>query len=260
MDTISHTLAALSLGAPVTYRSLTVVPLLGHTGLRRSYLGLGEAVRTGAARVREVSPGGSVPELLIENVGAKPVLILEGEELVGAKQNRTANVTILVPAGKTLRIPVTCVESGRWVDLGFALAPSEQVHFARGRLNKMVSVTSSMRHTGTRRADQGRVWHDIAEKSARMHVSTPTSAMSEVFEANRSRLDDYVAAFDASPKQVGAVFAIGDRIEGLEVFDCAETLGEMLPKLVRSYAIDAIEARTSGQARPSEEAVCGSTR
>jgi len=254
MNTITSTLGSISLGASSTFRNLSVIPLLAETTFQRDYLGLAEAVRTGTARVGEVSSGGSVPELMIENSGAKPVLILEGEELVGAKQNRTANVTILVPAGKSLRIPVTCVESGRWAYQGENLEPSRQVHFARGRLNKMLSVSESMRQAGSRHADQGRVWHDIAQKSARMHVSAPTSAMSEVFESNRDRLDDYVGAFTPLPSQVGAVFAIGDRIEGLELFDCRETLAEMLPKLVRSYAIDAIERNASQQGPPAEDA------
>ena len=257
MNQINQTLDTLSLGDPSTFRNLTVFALRADTGFERDYLGLGEAVRTRVARVSEISHGGSVPELMIENTGAKPVLILEGEELVGAKQNRTANVTILVPAGKSLRIPVTCVESGRWAYRGAELEPSQQLHFARGRMSKMASVDASVRATGSRHADQSRVWDDIALKSVRMHVSAPTSAMSEVFEAHRGRLDDYVEAFEASPNQLGAVFAIGDRVEGLELFDCSETLAEMLPKLVRSHAIDALERTASRGDAPNEDEALG---
>jgi len=251
--TITQTLDSLSQAPPTTFLNLSVFPLIGKRDHVRNYTPLRDAVAGGSAIVREVSESGSVPELLVENNGKEPVLILEGEELIGAKQNRTANVTVLVPAGKSVRIPVTCVESGRWGYQTRAFEPSEQVHFARGRVNKMASVSESMKLSGSRRADQGAVWDDIALKTSRMRVSAPTGAMSDVFEANRTRLEDYVGAFRAEPDQLGAVFAIGDHIEGFELFDCSETFTEMLPKLIRSYAIDAIEELGSHRHNPTTE-------
>lgn len=253
MTIIQSTLEGLSLGESTNFLNLTVFPLLGRNGYERDYLTLRNAVHTGTARIREVSEGGSVPELVLENRGKEPVLIFEGEELIGAKQNRTANVTILVPARKTVRMPVTCVESGRWQYRSREFATSDQVHFARGRGTKMASVTASMKQAGSRLADQGAVWDDIAQKSTRMRVSAPTSAMADVFDSHRTRLDDYVAAFESGPGQTGAVFAIDGRIEGIEMFDCPQTLAEMLPKLIRSYAIDAIESVKSQKRNSTAE-------
>lgn len=253
MTIVQNTLEGLSLGDPTNFLNLTVFPLLGRTGYERDYLTLRNAVHAGTACIREVSEGGSVPELVLENRGKEPVLIFEGEELVGAKQNRTVNVTILVPARKTVLMPVTCVESGRWQYRSREFATSEQVHFARGRGKKMASVTASMKQEGSRRADQGAVWDDIAQKSTRMHVSAPTSAMADVFETHRASLDDYVEAFEPGPEQTGAVFAIDGRIEGTEIFDSPQTLEEMLPKLIRSYAIDAIESVKSKKRNPTAE-------
>jgi hypothetical protein len=39
---------------------------------------------------------------------------LAGEELVGSKQNRIVNTTMLIQAKSTPVIPVSCVEQGRW--------------------------------------------------------------------------------------------------------------------------------------------------
>ena len=88
------------------------------------------------------------------------------------------------------------------------------------------------------------MWGDIGDKAQRMRTSSPTSAMTDIYSSHKHSIDDYVGAFTAAPDQVGAVFAIGKRVEGLELFDCADTLADLLPKLIRSYAIDALEGRS----------------
>jgi hypothetical protein len=251
MQTITNTLESLTLGHPTTFLNLTLFPLIGKGQYQRNYTTLRDAVRAGTASVREISEGGRVPELVLKNSGKQPVLVLDGEELIGAKQNRTANVTILAPAGKTVRIPVTCVEAGRWNYTSLDFAPSEQMHFHRGRARKMSSVSESLQRTGTRQADQGQVWDDISLMCSEMNVDTPTSAMADVFDSHQTRVDDYVGAFQAEPEQTGAVFAIGERIEGLELFDCRQTFADMLPKLIRSYAIDALQSVASHRQNPS---------
>jgi hypothetical protein len=68
----------------------------------------------GTAVVEESTEDGSVPNLRVINRGDGPLLIPEGEILVGGKQNRVVNVTVLVAAGATFTLPVNCVEQGRW--------------------------------------------------------------------------------------------------------------------------------------------------
>jgi hypothetical protein len=58
----------------------------------------------------EVSAGGHVPELKVVNKGETPVLLLDGEELAGARPNRALNTTILVRGHSETIIPVTCTE------------------------------------------------------------------------------------------------------------------------------------------------------
>jgi hypothetical protein len=100
-------------GTPTEYRNLTIFPLIDESGKEPDYLTLDEALAQKCAKITELSESGSVPELRFVNESDKRVLLLDGEELVGAKQNRILNLRILVPAGKTLVIPVSCVEAGR---------------------------------------------------------------------------------------------------------------------------------------------------
>ena len=65
-------------------------------------------------QISEIGEAGSVPELTLTSTADRPVLLLDGEELIGAKQNRILNTSVLVAAGATLTLPVSCVEHGRW--------------------------------------------------------------------------------------------------------------------------------------------------
>ena len=113
---LAATLASITLGPAVVIDNLTMFPLLrtGANPASLEYSVLDEALAAGVAEITEVSEHGSVPELKFVNRGPKPVLLVDGEELLGAKQNRIVNLTILVAANSALTIPVSCVEAGRW--------------------------------------------------------------------------------------------------------------------------------------------------
>lgn len=255
METVASALRRLEFGPPARFRNLRAFPLVGReSGAAPAYLTLREAVAAGQARIREVTEGGSVPHLLLENFSEKPIFIMDGEELIGAKQNRCANVTILAPAGQTLVIPVSCVEAGRWSYRTADFQVSESPQFARGRARKTATVNASLRTRGLRDACQNTVWEEIAAKSERMRVASPTAAMADIYEQHRSGVEQFAAAIRPVRGQVGAVFAIGENVTGLDLFDASETLQAMLPKLVRSYAIDALETTSEEGGSATESA------
>ncbi len=111
---ITNYLASITLGDPQTYKNINVFPLFSDTNHGLEYLTLKEAMESGTFLVTEVSEGGTVPELKVINKGEKAVLLLDGEELSGAKQNRVLNATILVGGHTEVIIPVSCTEHGRW--------------------------------------------------------------------------------------------------------------------------------------------------
>jgi len=240
-----HAVAAwmtkVSLGQAIEFENLAVFPLIGDGARRPAYLTLDEAVSGGMVEIGEVSEGGSVPHIQVRNAAPQPVLLVDGEELVGAKQNRIVNLTIMVPARQTLVIPVSCVEVGRWRHAAAGFVPAPRAQYAKARGEKMRDVTASILREGSRHADQHAIWADIAEKSARMQAASDTGAMSAIFERHAAPIEAYAGAIAAVDGQVGAVFAIDGQVTGLDLFDASETLRKILPKLVRSYAADAIE-------------------
>jgi len=119
------------------------------------------------------------------------------------------------------------------------------------------SVSFSLREGAGYRSDQGRVWDEVAEKAERMNVHSPTMAADEVFERYEDKLEAYLTAFGCMQHQVGAVFAIDGEVVGLEAFGSPDTFGRFFAKLVKSYALDAIDAATDAKeakAAPTEQA------
>lgn len=239
---IGRALAGITVGPQVSVDNLRMFPLMGPSVKSVDYITLDDALAGNLSEVTEVSDHGVVPQLRVVNRGRQPMLILDGEELVGAKQNRVVNLTILVAAGSTLTIPVSCVEAGRWRAQSKAFSAAPRAQYAGGRAKRMAQVSRSMALGGAPVSDQSAVWADIADTSARMHSSSPTSAMEQIFIDHSASIDDYVIGCRPLEGQLGAVFAIGDRIVGFDLFDDAGTFRKLLPKIVRSYAVDAIDA------------------
>ena len=241
MHPLKTALSSLTLGDPQSWKGLTMFPLLSDVPSSLRYLMLADGLRDGSVTVKEVSRAGSVPDLAVENRSKLPVLILDGEELVGAKQNRVANLTMLIPAQHTVVIPVSCVEQGRWDYERDDFVVTEQLQYARGRTERLASVLHSLTETGERVSDQAQVWHSIAAKAAAMDAASPSGAMNSIFERHAEALDQYVRSVNSLPGQVGAVFIVGKERLGLDLFDQPTTFASMLPRLVRSYAVDVIE-------------------
>jgi hypothetical protein len=110
---ITRAVLPFEVGEARAFAGLTIVPLFASDPPALGYIGLDEAVARGLD-ITEVDESGSVGTLRVKNPLDELVLLYEGEELVGAKQNRILARTILVDARSALEIPVACVEQGRW--------------------------------------------------------------------------------------------------------------------------------------------------
>jgi hypothetical protein len=178
MQTVAQLLQSLSIGTPVTAGNLTLFPLLSSGAGPARYRLLDESLDAGLAEVTEVSDGGSVPELHFRNKSDTDILLVDGEELVGAKQNRVLNLTLLVGAGQQVTIPVSCVEAGRWAWQSRRFASGRRKLHARARRDKMRGVSPSMRESGQRaRPDiQSAVWSSVQAKMTHFGVASAAGA------------------------------------------------------------------------------------
>ena len=148
--------ASLVVGDPINHLNLTVIPLRGNGQAPIDYVLGSDAIEAGTLTVTEIDEGGSVPELLVISTTDQMVLLLDGEELIGAKQNRILNTSILLPPrANKVKIPVSCVEQGRWRHVSPAFAMGSYSP-SRLRARKSRHVSRSLMEHGVAASDQGR--------------------------------------------------------------------------------------------------------
>jgi len=241
MIVIDAFLEKVKLGGKQAHLNMALFPLLSPDAGDPDYLILEEALAQGAVEIKEVSEGGTVPELKLINRSSKKVLVVDGEELVGARQNRIVNASFLISGNAEVILPVSCVEQGRWSYRSYKFASGQKVMPPRLKRDHLKKVAMRLEVGAGFRSDQGMIWNELALKSQRMATHSPTGAMADLFEGQKERLGEYLKAFRPVDCQVGAVFAINREVVGLECFGYQQTLGKFFRKLVQSYALDALD-------------------
>lgn len=235
---MTPTLAStLQLGDPVEHRGIVIAPLFPRADPRAAYVTLEDALPLGF-RVTEIDTAGSVPELAVENPLDRDVLLYDGEELVGAKQNRILNVSVLVGAQSKTLIPVSCVEEGRWHSRSAHFAAARHTAHPELRRRKAERLLADPLARGVA---QGEVWDEVRAKSARLDVHSPTMAQADVYVARDRDLGALRRAFPLAPGQCGAVLALGSAQLCLDYVSRPDAWSRLYPKVLEGYLLDALE-------------------
>ena len=245
--TLKPFICGLDVGNAIGHLNLTLVPLAGGGHKQLEYLLAAGAIEAGQLIVTEVDEGGNVPELMVTSTTEMMIILLDGEELAGAKQNRILNTTVLLPARAKMKIPVSCVERGRWRYTSDEFKPSGCAP-PQMRAHKSASVSYSLRATGRAESDQGEVWDDVACMVEESSAHSPTMAMKDVAEQQRESLDNYLKALDYPIESRGVAVAVNGRFVALDLFDQPKTLERIWSRLISGYVMDAI-IRMSNQKR-----------
>ena len=240
-EVLQQALFDLEIRDPVSHGLLHIFPLRGGTCAEQDISLLEDGLRAGTLHIEELHEAGSVPELRVVNEGALRVLILEGDELIGARQNRVANSSVLVPAESELVLPVSCVERGRWSYRSRAFSSGNgSPHLALRRLTS-TSVHDSLRRGRGHRSDQRGVWREVDRKASLHRVASPTHALQD----SRSHLSERLDAFGKLARELpegtsGVVVAIGERLALLEVLAGPCTFARVFRKLLSGYAFESV--------------------
>jgi hypothetical protein len=239
----------LELGPPLRCGSMSLFALLQAAGpAPRAYICGPES--TGLV---DIDDGGVVAEIKAHNRGDRPVLLIEGETLLGAKQDRVLNVSVLLAAGRSTTVPVSCVEAGRW---GSAQPSRLSTRHAPPRLRERKTrsvIESSRRHRG-HHSDQSAVWDEVAALDSAVGALSPTSALRDVQDAVAGRVESLAPDIGPAHRQVGVIVASGGRPTVLELLDDPVTFDAYWHSLIEGYALDAALSDGEDTTTPAEAA------
>jgi hypothetical protein len=232
----------------------------------KNFLTLDEGVRSGEVVVSEAgsvrplvrrrntytpTDGAEVNRLVLENNSSRPLILLAGEIVTGGKQDRVVGKDRIVPPkSDPIDLDVFCVEPGRWVAAKSSF----------GSFHSQMAQPS-VRRSAMANKDQQKVWAEVhsASESLGMAVSAPaarsmagTSSYAGVManEEVKQKVDAVAAPIEQSylglmrelrdRNAVGVVVAVNGRIIWADMFASTALLEKYWPKLIRSYAAEAL--------------------
>ncbi|MBI4913315.1 MAG: hypothetical protein HY823_11295 [Acidobacteria bacterium] len=226
--------------------NLCIVPVTTRGGAAPGgLLSMDEAMAAGHLVVTETSASGTVNTLLLRNGAERPVFIMAGEILAGAKQDRILQQDLLLPP-RSAAIPVAafCVEHGRW-------AAKSETFFSERK-----SAPLGVRQRAAEHKEQGAVWDEVSANNARLGVAPATGTLSAAHEAPKMKAQrgSYLGAFSGLPGQfpraTGAVVLVNGRVMAADLFGDRVLFERLWGKLLDSYIAEAV--------RRQEEAVSSS--
>ena len=240
---VLRTVEGIRLGDTIQFKNLSIVPLFSNNAFSLDYISLKKGLEQKLVEITEVSEGGSVPTLNVINNANHPLFILDGEELIGAKQNRIVNTSMLLAAKSNFQVPVSCTERGRWSYNSRSFSDSGVVMSSKARYSKSKRVSASLRNKRGYDAMQSEVWNDIEHMHAKYATSSGTRAMKDAFIQKENDIKDYIAAFPLQLYQNGMIVFQNGKLVGGEFISNPNVYTDLHVKLIKSFAIEAMHER-----------------
>ena len=221
----------IRVGEPVRCGALAVIPLFTERQTlfpddTLDYLVADEAMAAGTCTVTET---GKVSELTVENTGKRSVLFLEGEEVIGGRQNRALGVSVAVGAGSRVTVPVYCVERKRWGGASSSLTtgshcPPSLRHILKGGGAGM-GISRGL-------GGQAAVWRLIEAKHRATATISEHQNMSDTLRSHPEVVKELRQSLKYTEGASGIAVAMNGKFVGIDLFDKPETLEKVWDRLV----------------------------
>ena len=186
----------------------------------------------GLAKAEEVSDEGIVSQVKIINDSENLLFITDGEAIIGAKQNRIAERSVIIQDQSDAVVPVYCVERGRWGYRG-----SENARFSKSDFSlspRTRDKKAEFLKNSDGRDTQSMVWQDIDEFSEKVNYSSSTSDLGDILKSRKN--DNLFKKIEKVNSNGYIVFGTGRPF--IEVFSDNEICKKNLKKSVNVWAAD----------------------
>jgi ARG and Rhodanese-Phosphatase-superfamily-associated Protein domain len=230
----------------------------------------------------QYASGASVNQLVLINRGKRPLILLAGELVSGGKQDRIiAKDRIVAPGSDPLPLDVFCVEHGRWSS-GSQFAASkvivhpsvrEQAAVKRSQTDVWAAVTSGTTAAAPAPSAAGSAGGVLASPriaadalSETLRREAPTQSYNKIYTSHRvgGSIDALVDALQRrfaratsglkGERVVGVVIAYGGEVAWSDIFASADLFDQYWPKLLRSYAVEALARPTLRETASADDA------
>ncbi|MCP4230080.1 MAG: hypothetical protein GY771_08025 [bacterium] len=226
--------ADLTVGEPEVHGNLAVYPIYLPGGGEKldDLLTMSEAMDSDRFKITELEEGATVNSLEVRNNTGKSVVLLAGEIIRGAKQDRIVSYDTVVPPEGTFYVDAFCVEAGRWTEVSDSFAYNDEI------------APSTIRGSAQGYGDQGKVWDEVAKCNAERGVFTESDALTASYsdEDFQEKVSEYKDAFEdiADDKDVVGIIVVSEgEIQAGDIFAGHDLFAKVWPRLLTSYAMDA---------------------
>jgi hypothetical protein len=244
MMALAEWLSAVRPTTTVAAGPLRIVRLVGATDGPEAVF-LEEAMASGQTSVTEVSPIGVVGRVVVSHEGRLPLLLVDGEQIVGAKQNRIVNASFLIGTRQRVVVPVSCVERGRWQGTTHSFESSDTTVAAAARIAKLRRVHASLAAGRGHDADQQAVWRDIDNYLRKSGTRSPSAAFDDGYRQHRGAIEEALPSLTPEPGQVGFALVHGVALVGLDLFGSPSLYERGWRKVARGFLLEVYEGQTT---------------
>jgi hypothetical protein len=179
-----------------------------------------------------------VGEVLVKHHGRAPLFILDGEEIIGAKQNRTFNGSFVVVPGAEVKLPVCCVEQGRWRHSSMSFGSAARTVAPSIRAEKVRGTAGTLVREGSYRSNQSAVWDSVAKYSVKGTVTSHTQALFDTMAPQVASARAAVEAMPVLPAQIGLAAVANGVLLAADVFGSPELYAKVHAKVALGLAAE----------------------